>query len=200
MQPFAGRFASSHACCAAMKASICVVVRLSSFAGANRSSSHAIPNATASSAPNFACRALIRRLVSAVAICHQGALPVRVGLFLAQTAACSSGVAAAIVRSSRSPGMSPCAMRSSIAGQIFASRRSCEMARAVRLRATAIASFVHPAPAKASMARQRSTGPISARTTFSATATIGPASAPASSCTRTMIAFIPALIAAFTRR
>ena len=76
------------------------------------------------------------------------------------------------------------------------------MVRAVRLSEMAIASSVHPAPDKASMARQRSTGPMSARTTFSATATMRPVlvSSSSSSCTRTWISFSPALIAAFTRR
>ncbi len=92
------------------------------------------------------------------------------GFCFVHTAACSERGAEAIVRRYRSSGMSPRPMCSSIAGWMLPRSRSLRTCRSGTAKAVAIASSVQFFEARSSIDRQRSTGDIGARTTFSATA------------------------------
>ncbi len=121
------------------------------------------------------------------------------GLCFFQTCACSSRVAAAIVRNCSSFGMLPSAMMSSIAGCRCASSFRRRTVRTGNASASPIACSFHPWASSRSIARQISTLDIEARIKFSATERIASAASSASQ-TSTSINGRSALIAAFTRR
>ena len=159
-----------------------------------------MPKRAASSGPNLASRAIMRARVSARAtMCHSASWP-RLGLCAFHTSACSSLGAAEMTRSCCGVGRSLRLIWSSIAGQMLASSRAWAMLRGVMPSASAMAASFQPAAAKACMARQRSTWPMSARIRFSEIERIGPSAVSASSITSTGIVGSSAATQAATRR
>ena len=142
----------------------------------------------------------MRRLASARATSYQATSGWPFfGLCFFQTCACSSRVAAAIVRSCSSFGMLPSAITSSIGGCRCASSFSRRTVRTGNASASPIACSFQPWASSRSIARQMSTLDIEARIRFSATERIASAASSASH-TSTSITGRSALIAAFTRR
>src|SRR5271166_1940572 len=129
-----------------------------------------------------------------LAIAYQAAVWPFFGFCFVQTAACSERGAEATVRRYRSSGMSPRPMCSSIAGWMAPRSRSLRTCRSGTAKAVAIASSVQLFEARSSMDRQRSTGDIGARTTFSATARMS--SSGSAGLTRIAISHRPAPVPA----